>query len=339
LNERSGHAGVVVIGRNEGQRLKLCLDSVAGRGLIVIYVDSGSTDGSIELATSTGAATLVLDPTTRYSAARARNEGYMSLLSRDPAVEYVQFVDGDCSIAEGWLKTAIAFLDANPRYAAVCGRRRERSPQASIYNHLADLEWDTPVGDAVACGGDVLIRIKALTQVGGFNGSVIAGEEPELCVRLREAGWEIFRMNAEMTLHDAAMTRFGQWCRRTMRGGYAYALGASMHGSPPERHWVRETRSIVFWGLVLPLASIVLLWPTRGFSACMVAAYALLGWRIFRRMRSRDFSVSEARVYALFCVLGKFPQAVGVLRFWSGCSAARPSSIMEYKPAAAAAQS
>lgn len=369
--------GSVAIGRNEGDRLRACLESLRlvasapalalspslpavsairypqsaleldflrppvsairnpQSALPLVYVDSGSTDGSVALATSRGAEVVELDMSRPFSAARARNEGFARLREIAPAVEYVQFVDGDCAVAAGWLNVAKAFLDEHQAYAVVCGRRRERFPEASVYDRLCDMEWDTPVGDARACGGDAMMRVAALAAVGGYDAAVIAGEEPELCVRLRQAGWKIHRLKGEMTLHDAAMTRFGQWWRRSVRGGYAYALGASMHGKPPERHWVRETRSINIWGICLPLLILALAWPTNGLSLVLAAGYFVLGFRVYRHMRGRGFSAGDSRLYAFFCVLAKFPQAQGQLRFWWGGLTARPSGIIEYKTSAA----
>lgn len=187
--------GVVAIGRNEGERLRRCLNSVADRGLVLVYVDSGSGDGSIELARGLGVEVVELDLSRPFSAARARNEGLERLLEVAPSVQYVQFVDGDCEIVDGWVDRARRELDERPEAAVVCGRRRERYPEQSVYNHLADLEWDTPIGEAKACGGDALMRVAALRQAGAYNPELIAGEEPELCVRLRQKGWRIFRVD------------------------------------------------------------------------------------------------------------------------------------------------
>ncbi|BBH45959.1 hypothetical protein KU43P_24360 [Pseudomonas sp. KU43P] len=225
--------GVVVIGRNEGMRLERCLASLAKGADQVVYVDSGSTDGSVQRARSHGVEVLALDMSIPFTAARARNEGFACLLQLCPNLRHVQFVDGDCEVVAGWLASAQAFLDGHPEVAVVCGRRRERFPERSIYNHLCDLEWDTPVGEAKACGGDALMRVEAFRDVSGYRPGLIAGEEPELCVRLRARGWKIWRLDAEMTLHDAAMTRFSQWWRRCIRGGYAFAEGAYLHGYPP----------------------------------------------------------------------------------------------------------
>ena len=175
----------------------------------VIYVDSGSSDDSVAMAQSLGVAVVELDMTRPFTAARARNEGFRCLRKEAPELNYVQFVDGDCEVVPGWLEKATLFLNEHSDVAAVCGRRRERFPDRSMYNMLCDMEWDTPVGEAKYCGGDAMMRASVLESVGGYREDMIAGEEPELCVRLRSAGWKIWRLGEEMTLHDAAMTRFG----------------------------------------------------------------------------------------------------------------------------------
>jgi GT2 family glycosyltransferase len=325
--------GVVAIGRNEGERLRQCLESVVGRGLAVVYVDSGSTDGSRERARDLGAEVVELDLSIPFTAARARNAGLERLRDVAPETRFVQFVDGDCEVVDGWLQSAQSALEARPELAVVCGRRRERYPEQSIYNRLADLEWDTPIGDARACGGDAMMRVEALRQVGGFNPTIIAGEEPELCVRLRQAGWKVARIDAEMTRHDLAMTRFGQWWRRAVRAGHAYAEGFALHGRSPDRHGARETLSIAFWGVALPLAAVGLAWPTRGLSLLLLAGYLILAVRIARRMRRQGVPATVARWYAWACVVGKFAQAVGQGTYWLGRLLGRRSILIEYKGA------
>jgi GT2 family glycosyltransferase len=215
--------GVIVIGRNEGERLRRCLTSLETIRGRVVFVDSGSSDGSPDVARARGVEVVELSCDVPFTAARARNSGFEKLLSIDPGVEFAQFVDGDCEVDPQWIETAVLALQAQPTVAVVCGRRRERFPDASIYNRLCDMEWDTKPGEATECGGDAMFRIGPLREAGGYKADLIAGEEPELCVRLRAAGWKVVRLDAEMTLHDAAMTRFGQWWKRNVRNGHAYA--------------------------------------------------------------------------------------------------------------------
>lgn len=322
-----GDVGAVVIGRNEGARLVTCLAALRGDVGRIVYVDSGSSDGSVAAAEKLGAEVIRLDTTQPFTAARARNAGLAVLAESGPEIRYVQFLDGDCEMRSGWIDMGRSFLAANPAVAVVCGRRRERYPGASVYNRLCDWEWGTPVGRALACGGDAMIRMEAITAAGGYRADLIAGEEPELCLRLRRAGWEIWRLDAEMTWHDAAITRFGQWWQRSRRAGHAFAEGAALHGHTPERHWVAETRRALIWGLGVPVAALVLgaLTPV-GFGVLL--AYPAQVARLAIRGGSGSKAAWER---AFFTVLGKFPEVLGVLRFHVGRRRGRRAALIEYK--------
>lgn len=323
--------GAVAIGRNEGERLEVCLRSLRDQAAHLVYVDSGSTDASVEFARSIGAEVVELDPSVSFTAARARNAGVQRLLQVAPDLQYAQLIDGDCELVDGWIDQAADFLDKNEEYAAAAGRLRERFPEASVYNYLCDVEWDTPVGDADACGGVAMMRIRAFESVGGFRTELIAGEEPELCVRLRRKGWKIRRLHAEMALHDVAMRRFSQWWKRVTRAGHAYAEGALLHGAPPERMWMQESRRIFVWGLLLPLLTMVLAPSTAGLSFLLLLAYPLnvirIGHRLKREGESRPWTL------AAFLMLGKFPEAVGWVRFHWGRLTGKRSGIIEHKDA------
>jgi GT2 family glycosyltransferase len=329
--KRDERIAAVAIGRNEGERLRRCLESLEDEVDLVVYVDSGSTDGSAELARSLGCEVVALDLTIPFTAARARNAGFHRAREKLPELDLVQFVDGDCEVARGWIDRARERLRSDPEIAVVCGRRRERSPSASVYNRMCDVEWDTPVGRAEVCGGDAMMRARAFEEVGGFDESLIAGEEPELCVRLRRAGHAIERLDAEMTLHDAAMTRFSQWWKRTKRSGHAYAEGAAMHGASPERHWVRETRRIWLWGAVLPATAIGLAMPTFGLSLGLLGGYGVSAARVYKRTRERGRPIEDALPYALFTTLGKVPEVQGMIEFHLGRLRGKKSGIIEYK--------
>ena len=307
----------VVIGRNEGARLVACLQSLNGRVRRIVYVDSGSIDGSVAAARALGADPITLDLARPFTAARARNAGLAAL----NAPEFVQMLDGDCSVDPGWLDAALAAFDQRPDAAVVCGRRRERFPDASVYNRLIDLEWDTPLGSVAACGGDALMRFSSVMAVGGYRDDLIAGEEPELCLRLRAAGGQVWRIGAEMTMHDAAITRFGQWWRRTARAGHAYAEGAALHGGGADRHWVKETRRALVWGAILPLLILaaILVHPAAGLLALIYPAQI---WRLAQK---------GGLAWAAYTVLGKFAEASGALRYWLARLRGKKQGLIEYK--------
>ncbi len=328
--------GVVVIGRNEGERLICCLKSLQAQlppAMPVVYVDSGSTDGSIEAARDLGVVVINLDMSVPFTMARGRNAGLEYLMAQHPDLDFIQFVDGDCELLPGWLDGALEFIAKDETLGIVCGRRRERFPESSLYNQLADMEWNTAVGEAKACGGDALMRVAALKEVGGYNPTLIAGEEPEMCIRLRAKGWRIWRIDRDMTLHDASIYRFSQWWKRSVRGGWAVAEGYALHGSPPERYKVKEHASGWLWGAGLPLAAIGLLWPTHGVSAVLLGGYGWLAWRIARYRQGCGDPSGKARLYAAFCTLSKIPQAIGQARYWFNRWQGKQATLIEYKGA------
>jgi|GEM_PF-1159858 hypothetical protein len=302
----------VVIGRNEGARLVACLKSIKSLSDQLVYADSCSNDGSPGVAKSLGAIVVSIS-SPPYNAARGRNEGLSAAVAHFPDCEFVQFLDGDCILQPDWPKAAIDFLDANPEVSAVCGRRFEAFPDASIYNHLADLEWNTPVGRSRACGGDSMMRVSAVLSAGSFDPELMAGEEPELCSRLRAHGWDIWRLGELMTEHDAAIFHFGQWWRRTVRSGFGYAQTWLKTRSSPEPLGAPQLRSALLWGVLFPSLALAaaLLLANVGYLLLLPSAYALQMARIGLRTQG-CFRVRFASGALL--MLAKIAELLGALR-------------------------
>ncbi len=317
----------VAIGRNEGERLKRCLESLSA-ATRVVYVDSGSTDGSVQSARERGVDVVELDISIPFTAARARNAGFRRLQEVAHNLTYVQFIDGDCELNQQWPWQALAFLNTHADVGAVCGRRRERFPERSIYNWLCDQEWDRPAGETRAFGGDVMMRVTTLEAVGGYRDDIIAAEDDELCVRLRAAGWRVWRLDSQMTVHDAAIVRFRQWWRRALRSGYGFALGAYLHGASAERHFVWESRRAWLWGLWFPLvclAASVTFWP-----------WGLMAWLIYptqvlRQMARNPGPLGHRAPLALFQVIARFPEALGQMKFTLERFFGHERRLIEYK--------
>lgn len=291
--------GFVIIGRNEGERLGACIASVQRDARLAVYVDSGSIDDSVRLARARGLPVVQLDSGAPFTAARARNAGLAWLTRHHPELAFVHFIDGDCELVEGWLEPAIAAIAAEADLAAVCGRRRERAPQATVYQWLCDREWDTPVAVADTCGGDALFRVEPLLAVDGFAEDLIAGEEPDLCHRIRQQGWRIRRIAGDMTFHDAAMTRFGQWWQRNRRSGYATAEALARRGRGVPAMW-REVVSNVLWALPLLWP----LWPFLWLKVCL----------------------RRGPVEASYITIGKLPHCQGQFDYWRS-----HRQLIEYK--------
>ena len=344
---------VVVIGRNEGDRLQRCLASLPTDQMLVVYVDSGSTDDSVAFARGQGVEVVELDPSRSFSAARARNEGFAQCRKIQPDLELLMFVDGDCEVVAGWLDRAECELNDRPDLAVVCGRRRESHPERSVYNRLADLEWDTPIGLATACGGDALFRVSDFVAVGGFDPSAKAGEEPELCQRLRQAGRKIARIDAEMTRHDLNMTRFSEWWRRQFRVGY-HGLDietrfppAPIDGEPDgPTLFGPGLRRARLWGIGWPVGVILATWlgwwlggplSTLGCAglgvALLVAQAARLAWRARRRVDRW----TDAVVLGGLSVVEKWANLAGQIQYRRDRQRGRDARLIEYKPLSAVA--
>jgi len=332
--------GIIAIGRNEGQRLQRCLASAAGRGLPVVYVDSASCDGSPEHARSMGAEVVDLDMSIPFSAARARNEGVARLLNVFPNVQLIQFVDGDCEIVAGWIEAAQAALLSQPDVAIVCGRRRERFPEKSIYNRVADIEWNSPIGLAQSCGGDAMMRRDAFEKAGGYDPSIAAGEEPELCQRLRADGWKILRIDAEMTLHDSAMLHFSQWWKRAIRSGYGAMDVATRFGQ--HGLFVKQVCSARTWVYGWPIALIVAAFiplsaggPKWGLIGMGLVALALplQMLRTARAARRRAPCWRDAAIYGFLTMIGKWANVSGQRQYLHDRAAGMNTRLIDYKAA------
>lgn len=306
--------GVVVIGRNVAKHLPGSLEHAD------VYVDSGSTDGSVALARQQGVAVVELDGSLPFTAARARNAGLKHCLQLAAGLELVQFVDGDCELVEGWLERAVEALQANPQVVAVWGRRRERWPARNIYHRICNVEWHvTP-----SLGGDVMMRVPALLAVGGYNESIISGEDAELSLRLEQAGGRLLRIDSAMTIHDVAMDRFVQWWQRTRRMGYGYGqvCGVSLL-------YAGQIRRTLAW-VALTIGAPLLARATHNVSLAALLAYPLRVIVVALRARRHGMSWADGLAWGIASALSVFPAFSGLVSYHYTRWRQRKHRIIEY---------
>lgn len=314
---------VVLIGRNEGARLVAALASVQGQPRQIVYVDSGSTDDSLAEARKAGAKTVELDMSIPFTAARARNAGFDAL--DDP--QFVQFIDGDCTLQPGYIDAARTHLEQHPEVGMVTGWRSEIHPEASAYNRICDWEWRRPAGEIEACGGDMMVRAALWREVGGMNPQVIAAEDDEICCRFRKAGWTLHRIPEEMTRHDAAMLHFGQWWNRAVRTGHGFAQVGFLH---PE-YFRRERQRVLLFALALPLLFLLGLVTAPLLSVMVAMLYGISHLRSIRGLRADGVAPRDARQLALLLTLSKFPNLIGMAKFHLRRLSGADMRIIEYK--------
>ena len=306
--------GVVVIGRNEAAHLPACLKSLAPYSNRIVYADSASTDGSRDIAAQMGVFVVKVDPSAPLTPARGRNEGFRLILQTLPDCEFVQFVDGDSIVQPGWIEAGSSFLKENIRAAVVCGHVREAHPGRSIYNWLCGDEWKGAIGPIEACGGNAMIRVAALREVGGFRPDLAAGEEAELMARMRARGWEIWRLDLPMVMHDADILDFGDWWHRNKRGGYAAANVWWITKGTGEPLYGAQLRSPILWVLVWPLFVALL---STILTRPEVLFLLPTGWilQMTRTAAKRGIWTGDAWRYATMIMFARLPETIGILNF------------------------
>ena len=336
LNKLSG-VGVVAIGRNEGDRFRACLASLP-QGIPAVYVDSGSTDSSVTLAEEAGVHVVHLSTDQGFTAARARNAGWMALLALHPDLQFIQFLDGDCTLDPEWLTKALVEIEKEDGVAVVFGRRRERFPSQSPYNAQCDREWNVPLGDARSCGGDAMMRVGPLIEAKGYNETLIAGEEPDLCLRMRNSGWRIKRIEPDMTMHDAAITDLGSWWKRAKRAGHAYAEHVYLHRRSADPDWIKALLSMAAWAVILPgfLVAGLMLWVIHDpiwivLSVAVAMLFAFQFARLWLRCRTNGLTLKEGREEAFLLILAKFAHLAGASKFTFNHLTGRKAVLIEYK--------
>ena len=325
---------VVVIGRNEGERLRRCLQSVKGMVRVgfeveVIYVDSGSVDGSVALAESAGVRTVSLQPE-RPSAALGRNAGWRVALG-----SIVLFLDGDTVLHHDFVADSLPEFSA-PEVAVVWGHRRELHPERSLYNRTLDLDWIYLAGRTAYCGGDALFRRSVLAQTGGFDETLIAGEEPELCRRIGALGFIILHVDRPMTRHDLAITRWQQYWKRSTRAGHAFAEVSERFRATEQQFWTGESKrnrnralvilSLFFTGLAGSL------WLTSLLPAVAVFIFLLvLASRSAWKARWKSNDRVALMLYGVHSHLQQIPIYFGQLQYKWNRKNGKRSMLLEYK--------
>ena len=318
--------GIVVIGRNEGSRLVACLQSLKNITLPIIYVDSDSSDNSMEVAKNYGIQSFSLPSHPFLNAARARNAGCKLLIEKYPQLQFIQFVDGDTALEPDWLQSGFNYLHHNSDVAIVEGMLREKDKNSSIYKRFFALEWLHPKGFIAGCGGNFMIRKEALIEIHGFNEEIIGGEDSELCFRLRNQGWQIFNLGIPMGIHDSGISSLLPLMKRMRRAGYCFQQISCLHEDQSERLFYKENISNWIYGGLIPLL-ICFLAVTKGpWSFLLLAVYPFLFLKIYLHL-SKEWSFSDRVIYSVFCVLSKFPGFLGACDYLTHCAIKGPSPV------------
>lgn len=222
---------IVVVSANNACWLEPCLSTVfshaGGASLDVVVVDNESTDGTRELVQSRFPAARVLSSVNR-GFGYGNNRGLESTSAR-----YVLFLNPDTEVIEGTFGELVTMLDERPTIGLAGARqitadgtlwptiRRFPSPARALGEALFSERW--PVSPAWAgervldgeaydrrtecdwtSGSFMLVRREALLSAGAFDERYfLYCEEPDLCLRIKHAGWQVLHLPEMTIVHHA----------------------------------------------------------------------------------------------------------------------------------------
>ena len=314
------HVSFVVIGRNEASHLAESIASCLQQGfdrdaIEIIYVDSGSTDGSSEIAQQAGVDRILQLGSTGASAARARNLGLTNVAS-----DFVQFVDADTTLSPGWVPDGLAALKADPGLAGAEGDLREVRPAANLYHAVCELDWPSTPGEVPYVSGNSLYRVQAIAEAKGFDPRMNLGEEPELGARLGRMNWRFVHLDRTMGHHDLDMNGFVDWLRRGHRSGLACAMVVRATGGWGQGFWHERMSRTLRQGVILVapwLFAIVALpiSPVSSLAAIALGCTMIAALTVRKVLSlSRDVLPLRTRIaFGFHAYLVKVPSSLGIL--------------------------
>lgn len=210
---------VVLITKNQAWNIERLIESVlrstAGVASSEVWlVDSASTDCTVELAKQYPVNILRLRPDLPLTPAAGRYVGYSYSQS-----QYVLFLDGDMELYPDWLEGAFHTMEDDSTVGAVTGDVIDCPIPAAEFRGPLKRTGNGEAMEVDRCGGAAMYRHAALEQTGTFNPYLCSDEEPELCLRLRCAGYRIIQLRHAIVNHytEADNTLSGVMSRRRRR--------------------------------------------------------------------------------------------------------------------------
>lgn len=267
--------------RNDPDRLEHCLQSirtaVGPADVRVVVADNGSTDDTAQRAEAAGAEVLSL-PGLRVGAVR----NAAALVCTE---ELVAFADADHELDPGWVRAALDVM-RDPGVGGAGAAYEPPSPGTWVqqaYGALRgitrgrhDTEW---LG-----AGNLVVRREAFAAVGGFDTSLEACEDVDLCSRLRAAGWRLVADERLRSVHHGDPPTLGRVFKGELWRGRDN-LRVTLRGPLTWRSWPSILFPVVVLLSLLSLVVAPFLGPGHGSwlaaLACL-AMGAIVGLRALR---------------------------------------------------------
>jgi mycofactocin system glycosyltransferase len=264
------------------------------RGLRVVVVDDGSS-APIQQDDFVGAHcdVEVLRHARSKGPAAARNTGLAAC-----ATDFVAFLDSDVAPRRGWLEALLGhFCDPTvalvaPRIVGLSRSEKVVARYEAVHSSLDLGEREAPVLPhstvSYVPSAAIVCRCSALREIGGFDETLAAGEDVDLCWRLIEAGARLRYEPIALVAHDHR-TELRDWlARKAFYGGSAAPLSVRHPG---------KTAPLVISGWALT-AWILMALGTGLFQVASLIVAVLTGRRVANAMRGADTSPADVLMVA-----------------------------------------
>jgi glycosyltransferase involved in cell wall biosynthesis len=281
---------VVVIGKNEEVCVARCLRSVLAAveqvgGAEIVYIDSASTDQTVEVVRSCGIRVLSLKPEWKLSPAAGRFVGF-----HYTSGELVLFVDADTVVERDFLRHALPEFQ-QPEVAGVAGHLADVDEYGRPLpwigersEHTHDVTW--------LRGGCALYRRSAMDRAGTFNPHLTVEEEAELALRLRHYGGRLLQIPYPIGCHLRG-TVATDHILRLWRHGRILGTGRTLHyacraGNGTRFLYERFRWTLMFavWLIAFCLGGVLFMVGEKGLAATV--ALLLTAWLIAVAVKKRD---------------------------------------------------
>lgn len=201
---------IIIVAFNSADCIVACVESVlaqTGIAFEVIVVDNASKDDTV--ARLAGLDSRVISSKENLGFGRGNNLGFAASSGR-----YVYFLNPDARLASNnALAEICAQMDANRRWGMagtliLSADGNVESPPATGYPGARHVRRDfskLPGNIAWIMGASMIVRRELYEKLGGFDPAFfLYSEETDLCLRLRELGWEIGHIRDVSVRHIGA---------------------------------------------------------------------------------------------------------------------------------------
>lgn len=206
---------VVVPARNESAFIDKCLAALIAQSypsnlLSVTVVDNESIDDTHAIATARGIRVVSIG---NVLVGEVRNFG-----ARLSHSDVIAFVDADCVVGCDWVRAAVDAL-RDPVVGAVGGDCLSNSAGTWVETAWKDTSPSQAARVSALPGASMAFRRTTFESVGGFNGNLSAGEDDDICARVRSQKLEIVAIPACQSVHLGYPRTLGAVAKRQIWHG------------------------------------------------------------------------------------------------------------------------